>query len=190
MRAGILRGFDKGNAFKAAHMRRVRSLSPAAPSPAGWMAPNGRNHDAAADDEPLSGTGLRDLFMNVEQAIAAADSVLPGQAAPEEEIDARWQAIIAVANFVEAEPEAVWRFALRWGASPDPDLRMAIATCVLEHILEYHFDRFITRVEEAALADRWFGDTVSHCWKFGQTKEPIRAARLDALVRMVGKRTG
>lgn len=128
--------------------------------------------------------------MNIQQAIAAADSVLSGQAAPEGEIDPRWQAIIVVGEFIEAEPEAVWRFAFRWGASSDADLRMAIATCVLEHLLEHHFDRFISRVEEAAVADLRFAETVSHCWKLGQAEEPNRAARLEALVRTSRNRTG
>jgi len=128
--------------------------------------------------------------MTVLHAIAAADLVLPGQAAPEGEIDPRWQAIIAVGEFVETEPEAVWSFVRRWGASSDGDLRMAIATCVLEHLLEYHFDRFIPRVEEAARADHRFGDMVSLCWKFGQADEPARPERFDALVRIVRKRTG
>ena len=71
--------------------------------------------------------------MTVEETIAAAESVLPGEAAPEGEIDPRWQAIVAVGEFIEEEPEAVWSFIVRSGASPDEDLRAAIATCLLEH---------------------------------------------------------
>jgi len=71
--------------------------------------------------------------MTVEETIAAAESVLPGEAPPEGEIDPRWQAIVAVGEFIEEEPEAVWSFIVRWGASPDEDLRAAIATCLLEH---------------------------------------------------------
>ena len=123
--------------------------------------------------------------MTVHQAIAAAESVLPGQAAPDGEVDPRWQAIIVVGEFVETDPAPVWAFVRRWGASSDKDLRMAIATCVLEHLLEYHFDHIISRVEEAALADYRFGDMVSHCWKFGESEEPNRAARFDALVQSI-----
>jgi hypothetical protein len=79
----------------------------------------------------------RSLEMTVDEAISAAESILPGHAAPDGEIDARWQAIIAVSEFIEAEPEVVWSFARKWGAHPDDDLRMAISTCVLEHLLEY-----------------------------------------------------
>src|SRR5438128_6082581 len=104
--------------------------------------------------------------MTVQEAIVAAESILPGQPAPEGKIDPRWQAIIAVGEFVETKPEAVWSFVLRWGSSEDDDLRAAVATCLLEHLLEYHFDDFISRVEQAAGSNRLFGDMVARCWKF------------------------
>src|SRR5262245_54944833 len=119
--------------------------------------------------------------MTVQEAIEQAEALLPGAAAREGEIDPRWQAVIAVAEFVESEPEAVWAFALRWGRSDDADLRAAIATCVLEHLLEHHFDLFISRVEEAARGSRLFAKTVRSCWKSGQAEEPTRAARFDRL---------
>ncbi len=128
--------------------------------------------------------------MTVEEAIAQAEAVLPGTAAPEGETDPRWQAIIAVAEFIESDPEAVWSFVLRWGCSEDEDLRMAIATCVLEHLLEHHFDHFISRVEDAARDDDAFASTVQSCWKFGKSEEPIRAARLDRLNCVLRRQTG
>src|SRR5688572_2118791 len=123
--------------------------------------------------------------MSVHAAIAKAEAVLPGQVAPEGEIDRRWQAIIAVGEFIETEPEAVWSFILRWGSDANEDLRTAIATCLLEHVLEYHFDNFIRRVEQHARADGLFADTVWRCWKFGQAKEPNRAARFDRLIASI-----
>jgi hypothetical protein len=66
--------------------------------------------------------------MTVQEAIAAAEKLLPGDAAPDGEIDPRWRAIIVVGEFIEDDPEAVWSFILRWGSSPDEDLRTAIAT--------------------------------------------------------------
>lgn len=53
--------------------------------------------------------------MSVYDAIAKAEAVLPGQAAPEGDIDPRWQGIIAVGAFIETEPDAVWSFIVRWG---------------------------------------------------------------------------
>ena len=123
--------------------------------------------------------------MTVQEAIAAAESMLPGRAAPDGELDPRWQAIIAVGEFVEEEPEAVWQFILRWGSSSDEDLRAAVATCLLEHLLEHHFDRFITRIERAAKTDPLFAKTAASCWKFGQSEEPNRSARFDQLVKQI-----
>ena len=123
--------------------------------------------------------------MTVHEAIAEAESLLPGVRAPEGERDPRWQAVIAVGEFVESDPDAVWLFALRWGSYEDEDLRMAIATCVLEHLLEHHFDKFIARVEEAALANPHFARTASSCWKYGQSNNSVdRSKRFDRLKRL------
>jgi len=98
-----------------------------------------------------------------------------------EDEDRRWQAAIQLGEHVESDPEAVWPLAAKWGASDDADTRMAIATCVLEHLLEHHFDLLYARVERLALADRRFADTVSSCWKFGKSAELKKGARLEAL---------
>ena len=65
-----------------------------------------------------------------------------------------------MADFVETEPDAVWSFVQRWGTSPDEDLRSAVATLLLEHLLEHHFDGMIGSTERAALNNECFADTV------------------------------
>ena len=120
--------------------------------------------------------------MPVRDAIAAAEQILPGETAPDGEIDPRWQAIIAVAEFLEVEPEAVWQFARRWGSTEDEDLRAAIATCLLEHLLEHHFDRLFPEMEAAARTDEAFARALAMCWSFGQAEQPERAARLARLL--------
>lgn len=119
--------------------------------------------------------------MNVQETLAVAEELLPGRPAPEGTEDPRWQAIIQVAMFAEHEPEAIWPFVLKWGSHEDDDVRAAIATCLLEHLLEYHFDLLFPRVETAARSNVWFAKTTAQCWKFGQAKEPMRAARFDRL---------
>jgi len=126
--------------------------------------------------------------MTVQEAINAAELLLPGQAAPEDEQDPRWQAIIVIGEFVEKEPEAIWPFVLRWGSHEDEDLRAAIATLLLEHLLEYHFELIFPRVQVAARDNRWFGKTTTQCWKFGQAKNPQRAARFDDLCAEIRER--
>ncbi len=123
--------------------------------------------------------------MTIEETIAFAESLLPGVPIPEGERDPRWHAIIEVAEFIETEPEAVWLFTRKWGAHPDDDTRMAIACCVLEHLLEHHFDAYIARVEEAAMTDPFFAETVSWCSKFGQTEEPKNSRRFDRLLASI-----
>jgi hypothetical protein len=126
--------------------------------------------------------------MTVEQAIARAEKVLPGTRAARGQRDARWQAIIRVGKFIESDPEQVWAFAYKWGRHRSADLRGAVATCLLEHLLEYHFDLVFPRVESAVRQSRRFADTFGMCWEYGQAREPANARRMDRLQRSLESR--
>jgi hypothetical protein len=117
----------------------------------------------------------------VHRAIARAERVLPGTPAPEGKRDPRWQAIIRVGEFVRTHPDPVWRFAHRWGKHARRDLRNAVATCLLEHLLEHHFELVFPRVRRASLESVRFADTFSSCWSFGRSIEPKNAARVKRL---------
>ena len=125
--------------------------------------------------------------MRIAEAIREADALLPGKPIDEGR-DPRWQAIIAVGEYIESEPEAIWAFIRRWGKHPQEDLRVAIATCLLEHLLEYHFADYFPRVEEFVRADPLFGDTFQTCSRFGQSTEPANSVKFDALKRWVRRR--
>jgi hypothetical protein len=125
--------------------------------------------------------------MTVSDAVEAAERILPGEMAPDGELDPRWQAIINVGDFIEVAPEEVWAFIVRWGSHPDEDLRTAVATCLLEHLLDVDFDRFFPEVEKRAIADSLFADTFTRCWKFGNSKLPQNACRFDALRERFGR---
>jgi hypothetical protein len=127
--------------------------------------------------------------MTVQEAIENAEKLIPGHAAPDGVKDPRWQAIIEVGMFSEQEPEAIWPFVLKWGSNEDEDVRTAIATCLLEHLLEHHFDLLFPRIENAAKSDAWFAKTTSLCWKFGEAEEPENAARFDRLRSEIRKGT-
>src|ERR1700710_1039595 len=99
--------------------------------------------------------------MTVIEAISAAEALLPGRSNDQGDFDPRWQAIITVADFVETEPGTIWPFVERWGSHSDEDLRAAIATCLLEHLLEHHFDELFPKVEAAAIRSAEFADTFS-----------------------------
>src|SRR5262245_57723691 len=111
-----------------------------------------------------------------------ATGILPGTPAPDDELDPRWQAIIRVGEFIETHPEPIWEFVAIWGRHADPDLRAAVATCLLEHLLEHHFSSIFPRVEALALGDANFCKTVAQCFKFGQSADPKNSRRLDALL--------
>ena len=123
--------------------------------------------------------------MSVLDAIERANATLPGHAAPEGQHDWRWQCIIEIGKYVESNPEEVWEFVAQWGGHPDDDLRAAIATCLLEHLLEHHFDVIFSRVEQRASVDKRFGDMFGICAKFGQAELPDNAVRFDALKKAV-----
>ena len=126
--------------------------------------------------------------MTVQEAIAAAELLLPGIAAPDGEIDPRWQAIIKVGDFIESDPEPIWQFTAKWGCHADADLRMGIACCLLEHLLEWHFETIFPRAASLARENALFADSVSSCWKMGNSKEPGNAALMDALLREIRSR--
>jgi hypothetical protein len=120
-------------------------------------------------------------IIDVWDAIERAEEILPGRAAAEGKSDPRWQAIMKIEDFIEEEPDAIWPFIVRWGSSIDEDLRAAIATCLLEDLLEHHFARFFRRVEDAVRKDPLFAKTFLVCWKLGQATESGNFERFDAL---------
>jgi hypothetical protein len=119
----------------------------------------------------------------VRRAIARAQSILPGRPAPDGQLDPRWQAIIRVGAFIESHPEPVWEFARRWAKHAQADLRAAIATCLLEHLLEHHFESLFPRIRREALASVRFADTLTACWPFGVAALPRNIARVERLKR-------
>jgi hypothetical protein len=119
----------------------------------------------------------------VTKAIRLANELLPGAPAPEGEEDPRWPAIIAVGDYVETDPDAVWQFVRQWGGHRQEDLRTAIACCLLEHLLEHHSRLILPRVEQAITEDRLFADTVLRCWHFGLGEDATEFERLQARCR-------
>jgi hypothetical protein len=124
----------------------------------------------------------------VTKAIAYANSILPGAPAVEGYDDPRWQAVIEVENFIETDPQPIWQFVRQWGSCPHEDVRDAIACCLLEHLLEHHFDVIFPRVETAARDDPLFADTFSRCWKLGQAKATGHCEQFDQLKTWCTKR--
>ncbi len=126
--------------------------------------------------------------MNIAQTIRKAERVLPGKPASEGRLDPRWQAIIDVGKFIQEQPDQVWQFTRKWGAHSSADLRSAVATCLLEHLLEYHFDRIFPLAADACRQSSRFAETLSICGEFGQTTQRGNVERFRRLKKEVACR--
>lgn len=94
----------------------------------------------------------------------------------------RWQAAITLGAQCEDNPELTWPLVIKWGSSETEDVRAAISTCVLEHILECHFEEYFQKSKEIiGGGNTLFLDTFRTCAKFGQTKLSENAERFDEL---------
>ncbi len=103
--------------------------------------------------------------------------------------DTRWQGAILVGEFCESHPELVWPVIIRWASSRRADTRMAVACCILEHLLQYHFIPYFDRVAAAVRAgDTLLGDTLSSCWLFDQSATPAHKRRFHAFTRKLKTR--
>lgn len=121
---------------------------------------------------------------SLRRAIARANAILPGRPAPGGQRDPRWQAIIRVGDFLETHPDEVCTFALQWAKVRGKDLGSAIYCCLIEHLLEHHFDRLFPRMRQAALQNARVAEffyPYTGLWQFGQAKLPKNRARLRRL---------
>ena len=76
----------------------------------------------------------------------------------------RWQAAIIVGESIESDPGAVWNVVERFGDSVDEDMRAAIATILLEHLLEHDFDTYLNKLKfEVDKGRHRFLDTLELC---------------------------
>lgn len=123
---------------------------------------------------------------DVHRVIAAAERVLPGRETKQGKCP-RWQAIIAVGEYIESDPIPVCDFALKWARRRGKDLGAAIHCCLIEHLLEHHFDLVFPRMREAARDNGRVAESLIGLWKsrfrFGQVTEPKNTARLRRLSR-------
>jgi len=101
----------------------------------------------------------------------------------------RWQGAVELGEFLKDYPELVWSMVVKYGSKPNEDLRMAVATCLLEHLLEHHFKKYLPKVEKIILSgNRNFRDTFKHCWKYGQAQTPLNSLRWGRLLKNLEKK--
>ena len=120
--------------------------------------------------------------MDIDRAIRVAQTLLPGEGGITEESDPRWQALLAIAESVAEEPEAVWEFVGRWGAHHNETLRHAVAVLLLQQLLALHFDPYFKHVVRIVRESKPFADTFARCAKFGQSEAPGNSEAWDELM--------
>lgn len=54
----------------------------------------------------------------------------------------RWQALIMLGSYAQTHATVLWPLVLKWGTHRSMDIRQGVGVCILEHILEYHFDPY------------------------------------------------
>jgi len=100
----------------------------------------------------------------------------------DEDNDCRWQAAILVGESIESNAEGVWEVICEFAESRDEDMRDAIATVLLEHLLEHHFDAFFGSLKlKIEAGSPMFADTLGRCWAFGEAESKWH--QIEALLR-------
>lgn len=93
-----------------------------------------------------------------------------------------WKAAEQLGELAETEPRKIWSLVEKHGSSQNPEVRQAIATCVLEHVLQFHFDEYFSRVEQLINGGNSnFADTFRLCWKFDESWTNDDKRRWNAL---------
>lgn len=85
--------------------------------------------------------------------------------------EVRWQAIIVIGEYIPVgiRNEEIWNLVIQY-SGVDDDMQQALATVLLEHLLEYDYDCTIKRI--ATAASDWnttLRDVLERCWRFGQS---------------------
>jgi hypothetical protein len=76
----------------------------------------------------------------------------------------RWQSLIVISEIIETQPKLVWGIVSKFGDSNEEDMRMAIACALLEHLIDYDFNTYFTKVRELIRKGRYkFIDTLESC---------------------------
>ena len=126
----------------------------------------------------------RDNMSDTEEYISPQQLQEVNTALSSQDEDTRWQAAIVLGAYSETDPEAIWPFTVKHGSSNNEDTRTAIATCVLEHILEYHFQAFFIRVQHLIQhGNSNFAGAFLICWQFGQAKLPGNLEQFKILTK-------
>ena len=100
----------------------------------------------------------------------------------------RWQATIVIGEFIETQPDKVWRVARELGQSPKPDIRVAASTVLLEHLLQYYPARMGALFEEQLrTCNHRLASAISSCGNFGRTSSAKK--RIQRVIKLAKQRS-
>jgi hypothetical protein len=77
---------------------------------------------------------------------------------PDPDNDIRWQAAVVIGEFIDSEPDRVWEIIVAHSDSADADLRTAVATVLLEHLLQRQGARYRPLVDQLAHRSAQFAE--------------------------------
>ncbi|NUQ35680.1 MAG: hypothetical protein HUU29_12160 [Planctomycetaceae bacterium] len=79
----------------------------------------------------------------------------------------RWQALAVVGEYIPYAAEDVWKVVVAASRNSDDDMRDALAVLLLEHLLEFDFDKYFPRVRELIVdGDSTLLDILGRCYRF------------------------
>lgn len=86
---------------------------------------------------------------NLDFILKMADRLIPDR-----NNSIRWRTFLLVGEYIRDFPSKVWPFIVKYGAVPNKDIRNGVASCLLEHILEYHYDKYLPEVEKLLFSNK------------------------------------
>ena len=96
-------------------------------------------------------------------------------------------ALFLAGEFIRDHPRKVWPMMVKYGSRQSWLVRQMVAACLLEHLLEFHFDEYFPKIREMVLGgDRGMAYTLSHCYIFGQAEQ--HEAEIKALTAQARRR--
>jgi hypothetical protein len=84
--------------------------------------------------------------------------------------DIRWQSLIVIGEYIPygRRNDEIRRLILEF-CRIDEDMQDALATVLLEHLLQHDFNRSLTWIkEQLKQGTKYFQELVERCWQFGQ----------------------
>ncbi len=125
---------------------------------------------SGSDEEKI--TALRNMQGRIADGEPAGFFDLARRHVADKNTDVRWQALIVIGSYIPfgRRNEEIWNLIVEF-CGVDDDMQDALATVLLEHLLEHDFDHTAERIK-SALPKRTgpLLEVLKRCWQFGQSE--------------------